>query len=318
MFTRILVPLDESSRAERALSTAARLARASRGSIVLLRAVGIPFEYNTYIYSSYISQAPVITQEVLNAEQAKAEAYLADIRQSTTLAGIQVETKVLIGNPATTIEDIADEEQIDLIVLCSHGDTGFKRWALGSVAQKVSRHSHVPVLVLHQRGTQPDSPFPDRLRPLRSIVAMVALDGSSFAEAAIEPTTEMVAALSAPFKGTVLLTMVVPPSANGSQQSEFDDASTYLNGTLQKYKAKAEQLKIALNISIAPGKDVPDTLIRSAEQGEDAEGKRPSGACDLLAITTHGRDGMQRLAMGSVTEHLLGVTKLPLLVVHNP
>lgn len=225
---------------------------------------------------------------------------------------------MLIGNPATTIEDIADEEKIDLIVLCSHGDTGFKRWALGSVAQTVSRHSHVPVLVLHQRGTQPDSPFPDRLRPLRSIVAMVALDGSIFAEAAIEPTAELVAALSAPFKGTVLLTMVVPPSANGSQQSEIDDASTYLNGMLQKYKAKAEQLKIALNISIALGKDVSDTLIRSAELGEDAEGKRPSGACDLLAITTHGRDGMQRLAMGSVTEHLLGATILPLLVVHNP
>jgi nucleotide-binding universal stress UspA family protein len=63
---------------------------------------------------------------------------------------------------------------------------------------------------------------------------------------------------------------------------------------------------------------VANTLIRSAEQGDEVEGKRLTGSCDMIAITTHGRGGLKRLAMGSVTEHMLGTTKLPLLVMHSP
>ncbi|TMF45688.1 MAG: universal stress protein, partial [Chloroflexi bacterium] len=72
-----------------------------------------------------------------------------------------------------------------------------------------------------------------------------------------------------------------------------------------------------LRTSVALGKDVADTLIRAAEQGEEAEGKRLTGNCDLIAMMTHGRGGLQRLSMGSVTEHVLGAAKLPLLVVYS-
>jgi nucleotide-binding universal stress UspA family protein len=69
---------------------------------------------------------------------------------------------------------------------------------------------------------------------------------------------------------------------------------------------------------VALGKDVADTLIRAAEEGEEAGKKGLTGNyCDLIAMTTHGRSGLQRLTMGSVTERVLGTTLLPLLVVHN-
>lgn len=322
MFTRILVPLDGSKRAERALPIAARLARASHGTIVLLQAVGIPAESSAYTYGGYVAQTtPALTQEVLDAEQAGAQAYLAAKQQSEALAGIQVETKVLVGTAAATIEDLADDEDIDLIVMCSHGDTGFKRWVVGSVAQKVARHSQVPVLVLREDGTQPDTPFPDRLRPLRSIRAMVALDGSSFAEAAIGPTAELVAALGAPAQGTLLLTKVIHTSGTGTdaeaQNKALDEAQTYLNGVVQANEGLAEEHKITLLTSVAAGTDVAEALIRAAEQGEEAEGKRLTGGSDLIAMTTHGRSGLQRIAMGSVTERVLGATRLPLLIVHN-
>ncbi|HEV2474746.1 MAG TPA: universal stress protein, partial [Chthonomonadales bacterium] len=250
--------------------------------------------------------------------------YLNAIQQSETLAGIRVETRVAIGTAAATIENLADEEQIDLIVICSHGDTGFKRWVLGSVAQKVARHANIPVFVLHRDGTTPDTPFPDRLRPLRSIVAMVALDGSPFAEAAIEPTAQLVAALSTPAQGTLLLTKVVPSQATqaadatpGERHDMLDEAQAYLNSVAQANAQLAERYKIALRTSIAAGDNVAEALMRSAEDGEEAEGKRLTGGCDLLAMTTHGRSGLQRMTMGSVTERILGTTKLPLLVVHN-
>ena len=321
MFQRILVPLDGSARAERALTVAARLARASGGSIVLLQAVGIPAANSTYRYGA-VARIPIIAQDELDAEKAQAEAYLATVLQREVLAGITTEAKTVRGVAATVIEDLANEGRIDLIVMCSHGDTGFKRWVLGSVAQKVSRYSRVPVLVLHQEGSKPDTPFPDRLRPLRSIMAVVALDGSEFAEAAIEPAANLVSVLASPAQGTLILTRVVQLSAVGTMSATneraVDEAQTYLGDVLRAHAALAKKLGVMLTTSVALGKDVADALIRAAEQGEEAEGKRLTGNCDLIALTTHGRSGLQRMSMGSVTEHVLGATKLPLLVVHTP
>lgn len=320
MLKRILVPLDGSSRAERAILVAARIARATHGSVLLLQAVGIPPEYSTYLYGSYIAQTPVFAQEVLDSEKARAEEYLSQVMKLDALTGVEVETRALIGAAATTIQDIALEEHVDLIVMCSHGDTGFKRWVLGSVAQKLSRQSQVPVLVLHERGSSPDSAFPDPLRPLRSLLIQVALDGSDFAEAAIEPAAQLVGALATPAKGMLLLTRVVPLSTTGNlanKEQALSEARTYLSRAAQRFEKVAAENNIMIKTSLAIGKDVAETLIRSAEQAEEVEGKRLIGSCDAIAITTHGRGGLQRLTMGSVTERLLGATKLPLLVVHN-
>lgn len=321
MFQRILVPLDGSTRAERALSVAARVARASGGSIVLLQVVGLPADHGMGMFGAYGAQSPVLAQDILDTQIARAEAYLATIAPLEVLRGIKTEPKTIIGVASAVIEGLADEERIDLIVMCSHGDTGFKRWVLGSVAQQVSRHSRVPVLVLHQAGTRPETPFPDRLRPLRSIMALVALDGSEFAEAAIEPTAHLVSGLASPAQGTLLLTRVVPfaeaAMTPATKERMLDDAQAYLGDVVQAYAALAKEPGVMLRTSVAIGKDVAETLIRAAEQSEEAEGKRLSGNCDLLAMTTHGRGGLQRLSMGSVTEHVLGTTKLPLLVVHS-
>jgi nucleotide-binding universal stress UspA family protein len=322
MFTRILVPLDGTPRAERALTVAARLARAADGTVLLFRAVGIPPEYSTYLYGPYLAQPPLPAEEVLVTKEATAKAYIETVRRSEKLAGVNVEAKVAAGAAALAIQEIACEEHSDLIVMCSHGDTGFKRWVLGSVAQSVSRACQVPVLVLREDGTAPDSAFPDPLRPLRSITALVALDGSQFAEAAITPTAVLVAALAAPAQGMLLLTRVVPLSALGNitatKELALGEAKTYLRQVTQKYADTAEKLRISLQTAVATGKEVADTLIRSAEQGDEVGGRRLTGSCDLIAITTHGRGGLKRLAMGSVTEHVLGATRLPLLVVHSP
>jgi nucleotide-binding universal stress UspA family protein len=322
MFKRILVPLDGSMRAERALGVAARVASGSGGSIVLLQAVGSPSDYGTTLYGPYLVRPPGLSEGVLETKRASAKAYMESVSRSKTLAGVDVETKVAVGTAAPTIDDIACEEHADLIVMCSHGDTGFKRWLLGSVAQSLSRHCRVPVLVLHQEGSAPDSAFPDPLRPLRSIVAQVALDGSQFAEAAIRPAAMLVAALAAPVQGMLVLTRVVPLSAMGNtpaaREPTLDEAKTYLRQVRQKYAELSEQFNLSLHTAIATGKEVADTLIRSAERGDSVEGNRLAGGCDLIAITTHGRGGLQRLRLGSVTERVLGATRLPLLIVHAP
>ena len=320
MFKQILVPLDGSLRAESALAIAARIAGASEGTIMLLRVVGIPAEYTSYLYDSYMAQTPVHAQEILDTEQANAENYLANVAKSTRLAGIKTQTKTLSGSAAMTILDVARDEHIDLIVMCSHGDTGFKRWALGSVAQQVARHSPVPVLVLREDGTAPTSSFPDHLHPLRAVTAMVALDGSKLAEVALEPAAYLVAALAAPAQGALLLTSVVNLAAikNRSelQKKVLDDIKGYLKDTIERLHAgDVGKLNLAIRWSIENSKDIADALIRAAESGEIVESSGEFAGCDLLAMATHGRGGVQRWVMGSVTERVLGATKLPLLIV---
>ncbi|HEV7235212.1 MAG TPA: universal stress protein, partial [Ktedonobacteraceae bacterium] len=214
MFQHILVPLDGSTRSEGAIPVAARIARASGGTIILLRVVTLPIELG-----SHLLQSSPLTRGTLEADINAATHYLTTLAELDELEGIGLQMKVLTGNPARTILATAKEEQADLVVMCTQGDTGFKRWFLGSVAQKVARHSPAPVLVLRKGGTMPTSSYPDRLRPLRALMVLVALDGSDYAETALVPAARLVTALAAPARGILLLTTVVNPSANGSEQS---------------------------------------------------------------------------------------------------
>jgi len=320
MFKRLLVPLDGSPRAESALAVAARVASASDGTILLLQVVSIPATYTPYIYGPDMAQSPMYDEELIDMEQANAEKYLAEIAKADTLAGIKVETIVTPGTAGMSIINTAGEEHIDLIVMCSHGETGFKRWPLGSVAQHLSRHSSVPTLVLREDGPAPTSAFPDRLRPLRSIIALVALDGSKMAEATLEPAANLVAALAAPEQGTLLLSMVVTrkTARNKFEKEEhsLDEARKYLTGIAERLQSgELAKLNLVIEWSIAESKDVADALIKAAESGTTTESSHKFSGCDLIAIATHGRGGMQRLVMGSVTERVLGATKLPMLIV---
>jgi nucleotide-binding universal stress UspA family protein len=320
MLKRILVPLDGSPLAESALAVAARVVQASDGTIVLLRVIGVPTTYTPYIYGPDMAQSPSLAQELLDTEQENAEKYLAEIARLDILAGIKVEPTVMPGTAGMAILDSAKEEHVDLIVMSSHGETGFKRLALGSVAQHVSRHSPVPVLVLRGDGSAPTSAFPDPTRPLRSITALVALDGSELAETSLEPAAYLVAALAAPARGTLLLSTVANKQANrdkhGTEEHMRDEARKYLIDIAERLQgSEIAKLNLVIEWSIEESKDVADALIQAAESGEMIESSHEFTGCDLIAIATHGRRGLQRLMAGSVTEHVLGATTLPMLIV---
>ena len=208
MFKRILVPLDGSGRAERALPIAARLARASSGSIFLVRVV------NTA--PAHLPSAPArpnLVQTVGEADQTLAESYLTGVARSELLSGLSVQTHVPVGIVTSSILSIAADKYADIIVICSHGYTGVRRWwMMGSVAAKVARFADVPVLVLREGGPLPAERHPGE-QPLR---VLVPLDGSDYAEAALVPAANLAAALAAPGKGAVHLTHVVQGSPTGT------------------------------------------------------------------------------------------------------
>lgn len=148
MFKRILVPLDGSVRAERAIPIAARVARAYQSSVVLLQVVE-----DIRKYGMYLPQYPFSVRQEFEADiLAEATSYLKATTQGSDLVGIATETKALSGLAASTILHMAESQASDLIILCSRGRTGVTRWMLGSVAQKVVRQSPVPVLVLNEHA----------------------------------------------------------------------------------------------------------------------------------------------------------------------
>ncbi|GER90696.1 universal stress protein UspA [Dictyobacter vulcani] len=308
MFKHILVPLDGSIRSEQALPVAARIARATQASLLLLETINPVDEMG-------LSSLPQ-EQRLLEMEHT----YLQNIASGPELTDIAITTHSRIGIPAEQILLAADQHHIDLIVMCSHGRTGLKRWAMGSVTQKVSRSSPVPVLVLKE-----DDPLMQQLRA--SITApvhiMVALDGSPLAEKALAPAAYLCMALSAPSRGTLQLTEVIhlpaafeygqEDSVSIALKKETPLAQTYLQSVKQRLQeGKFGTLPLEITTMVSHDLDIAAKLLRLAEHGEE---QQRSQGCQLIALTTHGRSGLQRWVIGSVTERILSKACMSLLVV---
>lgn len=312
VFQRIVVPLDGSMRAEQALPIAARIARASHGSVILL-SVLMSLSWSMQLAPSFPPD-----QE---AEHQATAAYLARLAASETLKGVETTTEVLQGQPARVILDITEARSADLIVLCSHGRTGIKRWALGSIAQKVARHSPVPALILREEVGELTSERPR----IRSVRVMIALDGSPLAELALQPAVQLSEALSAPLPGALHLVRVLPFTTAFDYGQEdavaqarwqvTQDAQTYLHAIQEQLHEKNQTL--SLRASLASSLDTAETLITIAETGEGEGMSAITSTSDLIALATHGRSGPARWALGSVTERILGATSLPLLIIRS-
>ncbi len=313
MFQRILVPLDGSTRAESAVSLAARLAQASGGIVILLQVVAPP------VSPSKFSIPEAYPRGGIDEELDMANEYLKTLAQTTALNGIPTEVQALVGEVAPTILAATIGLHADCIVLCSHGLTGFKRWMLGSVAQKLVPHSPVPVLVLRDGGPIPSATSGQSLR------ALVPLDGSPLSESALEPAAQLVAALVPSTQRAVQLLRVVD---SVTSHSKFSMADSYFDTEMrteakiqdeQYLKAVAErftggelaqyQVAVATTVEINP--DVAGAIVQVAEQ-TDETGVRSH----VIVMATHGRGGLQRWVLGSIAERVLHTTKLPLLIVH--
>ncbi len=325
MFQRILVPLDGSARAERAIPIAARIARASGGTVVLLRIVNAPAEF----WPSFAPPLPSATMQTM-AEVGRMEAtkYLEDIARSTTLVGIETKPEILFGPVASTLLSAARSHQVDLIVMCSRGSNGESHWALGSVAEKVTRHAPVPVFVLSGDGSALACLRTDTGHPVR---ALVPLDGSPLAEAALVPASHLLTALSSPAQGELHLLLVVklPPTIgkdNGRPPLNPDlreylqqEVNAYMHAVMDRLrKGPLADHHCLVTWSIVFDVDVADALIRIAENGEEAEDIGVRGSYDMIVMTTHGRGGLQEWTLGSMAVRVLGATKLPLLIVQPP
>jgi nucleotide-binding universal stress UspA family protein len=138
---RILVPLDGTEQAERALGPVGDLARLVGAELTLLEVVGLPLP----VAGSYDL---IVTPESDATLAEQARSYLAEQAAALRARGLTVRTEVLIGGPAAAIVETAAAGQHDLIAMATHARGGFDRLLLGSVADDVLRNAQAPVLLL--------------------------------------------------------------------------------------------------------------------------------------------------------------------------
>jgi nucleotide-binding universal stress UspA family protein len=313
MFQHVLVPLDGSPRAEWALPLAARIVRATSGTLTLVRVVNIQYRI--------IRQAPDVPIDfdyLLAVEQETASSYLAKIAHSDELTGLKVLRETVEGKPGEAILAFAQKQEIDLIVMSSHGYTGFKKLTLGSVAQQIERHSHIPVLILHDETPSSEHRLQSSPRPIRVIVP---LDGHPQSEQILPAATALSMVLSAPARGTIHLALVIPGINQqelvsiGEYHQALRDARAYLSSVIQHLQ-QDEQIALHLVIasSVSQRTSISEALAAFAAKGMDAEG---TGSYDVIAMATHGREGLDRLLHTSITEQVMDATRIPTLVIKS-
>jgi nucleotide-binding universal stress UspA family protein len=141
MYRKILVPLDGSPLAEKALDHAVKLAKVFDSEIILFQVV-----HFMPIYGSPELVAPLIVDE---KQKEYAERYMTRLCKEIEERGPKVRSFVKTGQQvAAEIIDFSKESGVDLIIMCTRGRSGISRWVLGSTAHKVLIRAETPILLL--------------------------------------------------------------------------------------------------------------------------------------------------------------------------
>jgi nucleotide-binding universal stress UspA family protein len=150
MYKRILIPLDGSELSEHALEPLMEVATSPGDVHVILLEVVEPF---TAIYAGGPGATTVAQKANMQAET-DAAAYLNKLASRLKRKRLSVETAVITGSPADVILNYVKQHEVDLIIMSTHGRSGISRWFFGSVAEKVTRHATIPVLISPPSGTR--------------------------------------------------------------------------------------------------------------------------------------------------------------------
>jgi nucleotide-binding universal stress UspA family protein len=277
----IIVPLDGSELAERALPYAQRLASALRTHLVL---VTVWEGADAALGAAFMAAAP----EIERAARERWTAYLHEARDRAGATGAK--TVVREGDATDEILRVADEERARLIVIATHGRSGIGRWVYGSTASQLLRTAARPLLAvgpeLLSRKREPE---------MRRI--MVPLDGSSLAEQALPAATALARALDA----RVSIVRAVRWAIESYPYTVPTAYLPQLDDELAK-AADAYVHRIAGNVQ-APGGVDAHVLRGPAAQSLIDFAER--AGIDLVVMTTHARGGIARAALGSTADRML-------------
>jgi nucleotide-binding universal stress UspA family protein len=299
----ILVPLDGSTLAEQVLPSVRLLVEMLGARVRLLHVLteddGTAMAASGNVPTTTAEGMPTTYQErrrhAWELLRQQAETYLETHAAALRAAEIQVESDVRIGVPYRSIAECADAIPEPLIALATHGYGGLRRWAVGSVADKVIQAARAPVFLVRSQADVPaNTPTFKRI--------LVPLDGSELGATALPPAIELACSAGAEL---VLLRVV-------------ERQPRYVSLLLMRRNQATAALD-ALVANIDP--QVPVTPIVVADYADTAEAIVEEAArrkADLIVMATHGYGGVQRWMLGSVADKVLQAAPVPLLLVRPP
>ena len=293
---RVVCPVDFSPISKRALDHAAVIARWYEAELVVLHVV--PFMPTIFGFPAALDTVALAAGDG-DAVIPELTAFLADA--ATMVSGTQ--TMVRSGSPAVEILHYAAEAKADLLVLGTHGRTGFERFMVGSVTEKILRKATCPVLTVPPHGEgQPPHPVFARI-----------LGGADFSEAS-NHAAEYALSLAQEAKGRLTLLHVVDwmPDANFAKYPEFD-AGAYRQVIMREARRQLEGLvpEEARNwcepdLRISCGKPYREILRLAAEDQSD-----------LIVLGAHGHGPINPMLFGSTAEHVVRQAPCPVLTIRR-
>jgi len=294
MYDKILVPLDGSKLAEVSLPYAEELASRLGSEITLIYLS--PSENNPYY-----NVRKLYLDNIVNTTKGECKE-LCHKPESDT---IKIKSSMLVGNVAEEIVQYADKEDMGLIVLATHGRSGIKKWAMGSVASKIITGTKRPVMLIRAKESATGAAKKGIIDKM-----LLPLDGSAESET-ILPHALMIAAN---FKSEVVLLQ----SISLAYPTYTADAFAYVTYTDQQMDAmKMSSLNYLEKVAATfREKGIEASCdVRFGPAAEEIINYAEEIKADLVAMTTHGRSGIGRWLFGSTTVRIVKGGNTNLLLV---
>ncbi|KPK32042.1 MAG: hypothetical protein AMK70_11290 [Nitrospira bacterium SG8_35_1] len=280
-YRKILVAYDGSASARNGLAVASHLAKEDKSWIKVLS-----------VLPGYSGDLELVgVSNIKETIEGPGKKLLAEAQEIADREDVHILTNMTQGEPYEKIVHVADDENCDLIVMGRRGKHQLERELVGSVTARVIGYTLKDVLVV-----------PEGTRLSRKNI-LLATDGSPSCEAAVDKAIELAKEKSAN------LTAVSVVYTN-------DEYLALAPGVVEELIGKAKnKLATIAQKGREAGVEI-NTVVKEGEAFEAITNLAQNNGIDMIVMGSHGKKGLQRLLMGSVTERTIGYADCPVLVVH--
>lgn len=290
LFKKILCPVDFSEYSSLALKYAVTMARENAARLIVCHALPQTDLALLYTDARYFSSM----EEVLRR---KGEDLVEEFAAGRVPPDVEFNTEVLTGNPSDEILNLCREENVDLIVAGTHGQSGFDRFIVGSVTNKILHRSEVPVLVV----SKPSTSFAeeDAFKPVHISRILCPVD-FEMNNAAMAP---LALSIARTYQSEIDFFHVV----NKSDGISWPDQETYCLEKLRELVKPEKEEWCTAGFLLKHGNPAEEILKVVAQNH-----------VELVVMGHHGRGPVEEFFLGSVTRKVVTRSLCPVLVVRAP
>ena len=296
---KIIWATDGSEEAERALEYAKYLAVKSGAEIIGVHVVPLPVQL---LYENLKDSKEHLKNSIINLENRVADMF-DDVASSLKKSGVNFEGILLKGKPSDKIIEFAKKSKADMIVLGKHGHGFFEAMLAGSETLKVLKGSHIPVLAVKDENKKGKAQF-------KNILVPIDLTECSDSAVAYSLALAQITGANVKVVYVLRLDMYAQELPASALEMVIEQAQNDLTQRVAKVKKTYERKKnaskdIKISAEVIHGMSEAVTIANYAKNNN----------IDLIAIHTHGRTGITRFLLGSVTEKVISGSKCSVLAM---